>query len=387
MFSATTRGGGAVKVVARNQIARIPEWADAFAADRKDRRFYEIVEDTIHHEFDYRYLLVIRRGRVAAVQPFFVLDQDLLAGLNGHPKALAAFVRRRWPHFMRARTLMLGCAAGAGHLDGDPATHAATARALADAMAAVARDLHVSLTVLKEFPARYRPVLQCFCDRGFTRVPSMPSTRLDIDYLDFEDYARRALSARTRYRMRNRLRAAARTNPPIEMSIVRDVTPLVDEIYPLYLGVYARSSLKFEKLSKAFFAAVGQRMPDKARFFLWRAGERLVAFSLCLLQEDGISPEYVGFDYAAVPDVNLYHRVFHDIVAWSMANGYKKVLNGSLNYDPKWHLRHLLDPIDLYVRHTSPAINVLMRRLLPLLVPARYDKTLRNFANYRDLWG
>ena len=62
------------------------------------------------------------------------------------------------------------------------------------------------------------------------------------------------------------------------------------------------------------------------------------------------------------------------------------IRSSGLNYDPKLHLRHQLDPIDLYVRHTSGPINAIMRCFLPLLEPTRYDKTLAKFSNYHELW-
>jgi hypothetical protein len=384
--SAIAEGPVTVTTASRAQVALIAHWTQAFAAERKDHRFYEIVEDTLPADYEYGYLLVRHEGEVAAIQPYFIVDQDLLAGIEGRTKRLADAMRRRFRRFMRARTLMLGCAAGEGHLDGDPARHAATAQALAAALPAIARELGASLIVLKEFPARYRGALQCFREAGFARVPSMPMTKLSIDYASFEDYVSKALSPRTRGKLRRKLRDSDRAEPPIEMKLVQDATPFIDELYPLYLDVYERSPLKFEKLTKEFFAAVGQRMPDKVRFFLWRAGGRLIAFNLCLVQGDVVFSEYIGFDYSIAFDVNLYYRVFRDIVVWGMANGYKRFGSSSLNYDPKWHLRQSLDPIDLYVRHTSPVANAALRRVLPLMEPTRYDKVLPNFPNYRDLW-
>jgi hypothetical protein len=75
------------------------------------------------------------------------------------------------------------------------------------------------------------------------------------------------------------------------------------------------------------------------------------------------------------------YRVFHD-VEWAIANGYREFHSGSLNYDLKWHLRQSLDPIDLYVRHISPPINAVFRRLLPLLEPTRgpYSAELRELS-------
>lgn len=61
-------------------------------------------------------------------------------------------------------------------------------------------------------------------------------------------------------------------------------------------------------------------------------------------------------------------------------------MDGALNYDPKLHFRHRLDPIDLYVKHTSVIINAIMRLALVLLEPTRHDPTLKKFPNYLELW-
>ena len=76
-----------------------------------------------------------------------------------------------------------------------------------------------------------------------------------------------------------------------------------------------------------------------------------------------------------------------DVTSWAIAAGYKWLRSSGLNYDPKLHLRHVLDPLDLYVRHTSTIINLALKWILPLIEPTRYDRTLRMFPNYQDLWG
>jgi predicted N-acyltransferase len=164
------------------------------------------------------------------------------------------------------------------------------------------------------------------------------------------------------------------------------VTAIIDDVYPLYLNVFERSPLQFEKLTKEFLCEIVSRIPDKVRFFIWRQGARIIAFGLCMAQGDDICHEYVGFDYSVAFKLNMYYRVFHDIIEWAIANGYKRFYSGSLNYDPKWHLRQSLYPIDLYVRHASGPINALLRRLLPLLEPTHSDPILPNFHNYRELW-
>ena len=378
---------GKVEIYSRDQLAQCGRWPTAFAAQRKDHRYYELVQDTIQ-EFDYRYFVIKDgNGQVRAIQPFFILDQDLLAGIGASTAAPVKLVRRVWPGFLRIRTMMVGCVAGEGHLDGaDDSSHHVHAALLAASIVRHARELRAPLIVLKEFPAKYRPVLECFLRNGFVRVPSLPMTRLNIAYANFDEYMRRALNSATRAKLRRKFMAAANA-PPIEMKVVRDVSAIIDEIYPLYLSVYDRSKLRFEKLTKEYFCRLGRLMPDKVRFFLWRQAGNVVAFTACMIQGREFYAEYLGLDYAVALDLHLYHYAVRDMISWAIANGYKQFRSSALNYDPKLHLRHLLDPVDLYVRHTSVVWNTLLRWALPLLEPTRRDRTLPKFANYGELWG
>ncbi len=378
---------GSVEVVSRHEAMQCRHWSKAFGSEAKDRRYYELVEDTIHEEFDYRYFIVRDwNGEICAIQPFFILDLDLLVGAKPRIGWLTDFIRRLWPRFMRARTMMVGCAAGEGHLDGqDEFAQRASARLLASALVEKARDLKARLIVLKEFPAKYRPTLECFVDNDFTRIPSLPNVLLNIDYSSFEEYMTRALSGGARRKLRLKLRVADAA-APIEMSVVDDIAPIIDDVYPLYLQVYNRSNLHFEKLTKEYFCGLGHRMGDKSRFFIWRQNGKIVAFGSCILQDDTIHAEYLGLDYTVAIDLHLYHYTFRDLISWGIANGYKWFHSSALNYDPKLHLQYRLAPIDLYVRHTSTIGNAIFSRILPWLEPTRYEKTLKQFANYEELW-
>jgi hypothetical protein len=381
--------GGRFAVVKRADLESNSRWTAAFRDFRKDHRYYELVEDTICPDLDFRYFIFTNnRGEICAVQPFFILNQDILAGVHGRAiKTLARFVRRGWPGFLRMRTLMVGCAAGEGHLDGaDDMSRWQNARLLVGALERHAREANASLVVLKEFPPEYRATLSCFLERGYARVPSLPMVSLRLDYADFDDYLQRAVSRKMRADLRRNLRAAARA-APIDMTVIADATPIVDELYPLYLQVYERSTLRFEKLTRDYMSRIGRAMPDKVRFFVWRQCGRAVAFSLSMVHGDTISNEYLGLDYRVALELHLYFYIFRDIMNWAIAHGYRRCLSSSLNYEPKRHLRFQLSPLDLYVRHTSHIPNILLRGFLPLLEPTRYDRTLRRFANFSELWG
>lgn len=375
-----------IAVVSRAELAGCAAWQSTFTDERKDHRYYEILDDTVGN-FEYRYFAFIDAdGVVRAVQPFFLVDQDILEGLAARRVRWLLLVRRFYPRFLILRSLMVGCAAGEGHLaTTDTLPASALARALSDGIVAQAKLLHAQLIVLKEFPAAYRGVMSCFTRRGFARAPSMPMTMLDIRYDSFETYMEKALNSSARRKLRKKLSATAGVSD-IHMSVTDDAASFVDEIYPLYLQVFERSKMRFEKLTKEFFRELGQRMNDKVRFFVWRRGNTLIAFSMCMVQGESLYAEYVGFDYAVAIDLHLYHYVVRDMIRWGIDHGYKWFRSSALNYDPKLHMRHRLDPIDLYVRHTSPLANVLLRLALPWIVPARYDPTLKLFPDYKTLW-
>jgi len=380
--------GGALAIADRAGLAKHDAWKSAFQSQRKDSRYYELVEETICPDFTFRYLLIQdENGRTRAVQPFFILDQDVLAGLGPRWQKIAAKIRRVWPRFLFIRTLMVGCAAGEGHLP----SHAAAAQnrdaeTLSGRLCELARKAHAPLIVLKEFPARYRSVLSCFLQRGFARVPSMPMTRLDISgYKDFDDYLAKAIKSKRRNEFRRKFKAAAQS-APIEMEVVSDVSAVVDEVYPLYLQVFERSKMQFEKLTKEYFVELGRRMPDRARFFLWRQNGKLIAFSLCLVEGDTVYGEYIGLDYSIALDIHLYFYVMRDTISWAIANGYKSIVSSGLSYAPKLQMAHVLEPLDLYVRHTSPLANMVLKRVLPLLEPTGAEPALQQFKNYDELW-
>jgi predicted N-acyltransferase len=378
--------GGSVYVATRRQLEEVAVWDRAFQQQRKDRRYYEIVEDTIRQGFEYRYfVLEDKAGDVRAVQPFFLLQQDLLQGSGPRVTKAVKKIRKMFPKFLTLRTLMVGCAAGEGHLDQDEEDHAWIATQLHEALTRYARQVKAPMVVLKEFRSEYRQALRRFASNGYTRVPSLPSIRLHLPYADFEDYMAKALSKATRKDLRRKFKDTE--NAGITMEVVHDLTPYVDELYPLYLEVFERSDLHFEKLTKEYFCRLGQEMPDKLRFFIWRQQGQAIAFSVCMVNGDEIHDEYVGLDYSVALDLHLYFMTLRDVLEWSMKNGYKWYYSTAMGYEPKLRLKCELVPLDLYVTHTLPPVNFILKKVLPLLEPTRNDPTLRKFANYPDVWG
>jgi predicted N-acyltransferase len=374
-----------VKVLQLCDLQNCDAWKRALQYKCKDHRYYEIVEETLECGFEHHYLVLeTRAGNIIAVQPVFFVRQNLVEGVPGKIRLIVDGIRKVFPRFLTMRVLMVGCGAGTGDLGAcDRKDEPWLANTLQATLRIYAKRNKASLVVFKDFPANYRSALDRLVPNGYARIPSMPMTRLPLPYANWDEYFC-TLSKATRKDLRRKFRKTERA-PKIEMEVLKDVTGLVDEIYPLYLAVHERSPLKFETLTKDYFRAVAQRMPEHARFFIWRQNGKIVAFSFCLLCGDAIYDECIGLDYSVALNLHLYFYTLRDIISWALQQGLKYYYSNPLNYEPKLHLDCKLVPLDLYIMHTNSLLNPIFSRLIKYLGPTRHDLVLARFPNADQL--
>src|ERR1700736_414673 len=180
-------------------------WVAGFEDYPIDHRYYEIVHQSLKDQFAHYYLLLRDAGGITrAIQPFLIVSQDLATGTPAFIRNLLARIRRHFPGFLKLRMLMVGCSAGEGDivLEKQSRDIAWTVDALKEGLIPVARELKAMLIVFKDIPKIYRQSLDRLRLFGFTRVPSMPATKLDLNFPDFESY----LKTRIGYTMRKNLR-------------------------------------------------------------------------------------------------------------------------------------------------------------------------------------
>jgi len=361
----------------------LEKWKQVWAGARHDDRFYEILEATVP-PFQYHYLVLEDlAGRVRAVQPLFVSVQDLLEGLPERPRRIAKILTRVAPALARWRTVWVGPTVGEAALGALAGDRLWCARALGEALPLVSRRLEAPLIVLKDFPSEWRAPLGSLLENGYTRVPSMPSVVLDLNFKSFDDFLV-GLRSRARGDLRRKFRQADRL-PPVTVQVVNDISDRVDELYPLYLQVHRRAALRFETLTPEYFRRLGREMPERCRFFIWSQEGRPVAFDACTLFDGELWADAIGLDYRVALDLHLYFIVKRDVIDWACRNGVRRYHSGPLNYDPKLRMGFKLEPLDLYVWHRNRVANGILRRAAPWLTPARHEPLLRKFPNAAEL--
>ena len=349
-----------------------------FRSQAKDFRYYQISAETLAGQFVHRFVFLQNQATgQTALQPVFLVDQDVLEGLPRKLNAALAWPRRFFPRWLKLRMLVAGCSAGDGALDcAEPWAVAA----LAEALGIYARQAKAALILLKDFPTKYRSALAPFTAAGYRRVPSMPGCALDLDFASFEEFMSERLGRKLRYKY-----IKLNKQPPIAWEVLTDVTPIAGELHALYQQTHARSKMRFEQLTPEFFARLGRELPDRVRFFIWRVEGKIAAFALCLVHDGVMQHLNIGFNYAVSLDLQLYYVTMRDLFRWALAQKLKFYETGQLNYDPKLHFRIKLAPLDLYARHTAPWLNPLFKAALGYLQPVRHDPIIKRFPNAAEI--
>jgi hypothetical protein len=373
---------GVGTIVRLNELLALAAWPRVFAHCAKDHRFYEIVDETLRSDFDFFYL-VLRNDEndVIGIQPFFFSAQDVLATAHPSLQGVVRNVRRIFPRFLRPTILMAGCAAGEGHPGAaEESSQRALLRAAAEIFPKVARARGVVPIVWKDFPSQYRGQ---FPPEAGPRLASMPATRLALAFDGFDDYLQRHLSHATRKDLRRKLKATREV--PLVMTVQNSVAAEIDEVHALYRQVLSRAKLQFERLPREFFLRLGERMPDRARFFLWRSGDRLVACSICLMHNGVLSDEYLGLDYAVALEWHLYFRTLCDVLKWAIDHGIREYRSTPLNYAPKKQFGFALAPLDLHFSLARGFDLNRIRGMLRAIEPTAREPILRDFPNANEL--
>src|ERR1700687_3353516 len=143
---------GIAKLISRKELELCPAWRTAFERRCKDHRYYEILEQTLDSGFEHHYLLLEDlSGKVRAIQPIFFVRQNLIECGPGRIRRAVDVVRKKFPGFLTMRVVMVGCAAGEGHLGACSATDETwVADALHASLSTIARQNKASLVVLKD---------------------------------------------------------------------------------------------------------------------------------------------------------------------------------------------------------------------------------------------
>ena len=301
--------------------------------------------------------------------PLFVAPFDLLTtaddALKKRAAALPGFAW--WSRFLRIRTAFVGTTVS----EYAPMPPDVAPSLLADALRTGPGRRH-RLTIIKDLPQQsplLSPIENAAADAlatalsasGFVTVEGQALAYVPIDFADGETYLSR-LSTSRRKNLKRKLRSRAGMRierVPTGAAYADDAR--VDAYYALYEGVFAQSEIHFDRLGRAFFAALLRDGSNGGIVFEYRRADDdlLLGWNLCFEYGGKLVDKYIGLAYPAAREVNLY------FVSW-MVNLEYAVERGLSHYIAGWtdpEVKAQLGASFTFTRHLVYVRNPLLRAL------------------------
>jgi len=386
MMDAVTRRADSYSIRWRSLSGAIADelWSACFPPPLEGLWWYAALERSgLQSQFSFAYAVIEKNRRPVGIAPCFLMDLALGMVPNRTAKRILDFASGYFSSLRSLRILFVGSPCSAeGTIGLMPDCR------LADAMPALVRALRLYAArsgaraiVFKDLPASYTGVFDSWCvPGGLVKVVSYPGTTLSLKGEGFDRYLR-SLNASHRYKVRRKI---ARSKERVELrgEIVRHPgAGVVDDIFALYRQTYAKSAVKFERLTLDFFRAIAEE--DCAYFvFLRESGTaKLVAFMLCLRLGPRVINKFVGLDYASVDGAFVYFRLYEHAIDWASRAGASEFYSGQNGYSAKLDLGHALVPLTNYFAHLNPLWHRLLSQVARNITWSRLDTDLKAYVS------
>lgn len=221
-----------------------------------------------------------------------------------------------------------------------------------------------------------KPLAEHLARKKFIEMESLPSTIIKIDAGSLDEYIN-SLSSNMRKDIKKKLRRSE-GKVSLRTETRNNVDDIYGEIYKLYMNNFSDSDVHFEVLSPRFFRDICHNMPDTAKYFITYAGEKIVAFNLCLVKGDLCLDKFIGFDLNVAHDYHLYFTTFCYNIDWCIRNGIRFYQPGVTDYHPKIRLGAKLIPLYIYARSFNPLLNIFVRMSARFIQPRNLDSSLKD---------
>lgn len=201
--------------------------------------------------------------------------------------------------------------------------------------------------------------------QGFICISGQALAWVPVDYASITDYLAKLPSAARRKNLRRKLKK----NNDLEINVLKtgdecfSHPETVDEYYQLYLNVYHQSEIHFDLLSREFFAAILQDNKDHGMIFIYKHKHKMIGYNICYVVGDTLVDKYVGFDYPAAREHNLYFVSWFYNLDYALIHRLKCYIAGWTDPEIKAFLgaQFTLTRHAIYVR--NPILRAILRRL------------------------
>ena len=362
--------------VAKN-IAEIPadDWNKVFPDVLESYDFFRTLDESGMGQFSFYYIMAYNRKVPVGATACFLLNYSLDTSINGPLRRATNSIKKIMPNIFSIKALACGMPIGEGRI-GISGQREIVLKAILRRMEQIARKNKAPIIAFKDFDPTYTDLLDPLQKIGFSKFDSLPTTKLNVWFKDFEEYLN-TLSSANRYDLRRKFRKVD-GHVKIDLEIVDALEDgALQDIYRLYLNMVEKHDMGFELMPVEFFKNISRNMPKHTKFFLWKIEGKLTAFLLCLISKDVLIDYYVGLDYSVAHEYHLYFIKFRDTLNWCIKHNIKKYEMGITGYEPKRRLGFDFVPLYLYVKLRNRMLRPIFSFICQFLKFENFDPSLK----------
>lgn len=255
-----------------------------------------------------------RAWRGAAGQPLFKTSFDLLTTLDPSLRERL----RQTPLFKYWSGLLTwpACFAGTTVTEYAPVLQdlppeevlAELFREGGDSSLLIVKDLPLASPLLPAQNSEYaQKLVAAGIERGFFELSGQALAYVPVDFSDIDEYLGR-LSHSRRKDLRRKMKSASRLSMEV-LELGHDfltAPEILNDFYDMYLEVFRQSEIHFDLLEPGFFKALLSGRYGRGFAVIYRQGEYLIGYNICLVHRGCLIDKYIGFRYPQARELNLY---------------------------------------------------------------------------------
>lgn len=302
-------------------------------------------------------------GFLAELDLFTTADGKVKGFYERHKGLLPAFIRR----FLKPRVIFIGTTVSEYALF----PYGIEPMTLKDSVVSKLNESGLRFLIIKDIPLESyllseeenefsRQLISHLKNNGFFILYGQALAYVPVNFNSTEEYLQR-LSRSRRKDIKRKLRSFS------EISIEQIKTgtdfftdSTIDLLYGLYLNVYKKSGIHFDKLALSFFKKVFRDKNNGGIVFLYRHQDRIIGFNLCFIVRDYLVDKYVGFLYPDSHRFNLYFTSWFYNLDFCIRNNLNAFIAGWT--DPE--IKSYLGAEFTYTYHAVYIKNPLLRFIL-----------------------
>jgi len=358
-----------------DSILEIPrdQWNRCFPGALEDWDYLKVAEQAGMQGFRYFYPALWQGETLLAAVPAFVTDYRLDTTVTGRWKRLTERLAELAPRLLTLRMACLGSPVGEVCRPGfAPETAESERPALLLSLVRAFEDYSatqgVGFCAVKDVPKPDLPLWSRCLQSGYQKIPSLPTAGLEISFDSLDGYLA-SLSRATRKDLRRKMKSREAIRVEWRHHI-GDVLPQVLEIYRQTL---ARSEMKFEELTDAFFTGLLSDPQSQARCALYWQEAELVGFNLVLRDQTRLLDKFIGLKEEIGRSLNLYFLSWLTNLEFCLENRIAFYQAGQAENATKARLGCDFIANYLLFRHRQPVLNGVLKLVGSLVRVDRHD--------------